>query len=60
LPALNIKGDAFQAQKHPKPQKSMTEIPALLQSIAPVVSAMILQQDAIHGMLIGNGRIKMQ
>jgi len=39
----------------------MTEILALLQSIAPVVSAAILQQmsHVIYGMLISNGRITM-
>jgi DDE superfamily endonuclease len=39
----------------------MTEILALLQSIAPVVSATILQQlsHVIYGMLISNGRITM-
>jgi len=39
----------------------MTEILALLQNIAPVVSATILQQlsHVIYGMLISNGRITM-
>lgn len=39
----------------------MTEILALLQSIAPVVSATVLQQmsHVIYGMLISNGRITM-
>ena len=39
----------------------MTEILALLQNIAPVVSATILQQmsQVIYGMLISNGRITM-
>lgn len=39
----------------------MTEILALLQNIAPVVSATILQQlsHVIYGMLISNGRISM-
>jgi putative transposase len=39
----------------------MTEIVALLQSIAPVVSATVIQQmsHAIYGMLISNGRITM-
>jgi putative transposase len=39
----------------------MTEILALLQAIAPVVSATILQQmsHVIYGMLISNGRITM-
>ncbi len=44
-----------------KPEKPMTEILALLQSIAPVVSATVLQQlsHVIYGMLISNGRITM-
>ena len=39
----------------------MTEILALIQNIAPVVSATILQQmsQVIYGMLISNGRITM-
>jgi putative transposase len=39
----------------------MTEILALLQSIAPVVSATVLQQlsHVLYGMLISNGRITM-
>lgn len=39
----------------------MTEIVALLQSIAPVVSATVLQQmsHVLYGMLISNGRITM-
>ena len=39
----------------------MREILALLQSIAPVVSATILQQmsQVIYGMLISNGRLTM-
>jgi putative transposase len=39
----------------------MTEILALLQNIAPVVSATVLQQlsQVIYGMLISNGRITM-
>lgn len=39
----------------------MTEILALLQNIAPVVSAAILQQmsHVIYGMLVSNGRITM-
>jgi putative transposase len=39
----------------------MTEILALLQGIAPIVSATILQQmsHVIYGMLISNGRITM-
>ena len=39
----------------------MTEILALLQNIAPVVSATILKQmsHVLYGMLISNGRITM-
>jgi len=39
----------------------MTEILALLQNIAPVVSATVLQQmsHVIYGMLISNGRLTM-
>ena len=39
----------------------MTEIVALLQSIAPVVSTTVIQQmsHAIYGMLISNGRLTM-
>ncbi|MHB8777322.1 MAG: transposase [Anaerolineales bacterium] len=48
-------------RKHTEPKKPMTEILALLQNIAPVVSATILQQmsHVIYGMLITNGRITM-
>jgi putative transposase len=48
-------------RKHFKPEKPMTEILALLQSIAPVVSATVLQQmwHVMYGMLISNGRITM-
>ena len=39
----------------------MTEIVALLQSLAPVISATVLQQmsQVVYGMLISNGRITM-
>ncbi|MBL1172748.1 MAG: IS4 family transposase, partial [Chloroflexi bacterium] len=39
----------------------MTEIVALLQSIAPVISTTVLRQlsQAVYGMLISNGRITM-
>jgi putative transposase len=39
----------------------MSEIVALLESIAPVVSATVLQQmsQVLYGMLISNGRITM-
>src|SRR5439155_20957455 len=48
-------------RKQTQPEKPMTEILALLQSLAPVVSPTVLQQlsHVIYGMLISHGRITM-
>jgi hypothetical protein len=48
-------------RKHSKPEKPIREILALLQNIAPVVSATVLQQlsHVIYGTLISNGRLTM-
>lgn len=48
-------------RKQTETEKPMSEIVALLQSIAPVISGTILRQisQVIYGMLISNGRITM-